>query len=120
MNYEKMELGKLDNLNEKVFLHDSLNLTGCEISMNRASKGYKVPFNHKHKENEEVYIILKGKGFIEVDGEKLEVQEGSVVKVKPDGIRNIENPNDEDMLFIVIQTKQGSLKGFTAEDAEIL
>lgn len=38
MNYEKMELGKLDNLNEKVFLHDSLNLTGCEISMNRASK----------------------------------------------------------------------------------
>ena len=120
MNYEKLELGNLSNIEEKVFLHDSLNLTGCEISMNRVSKGYKVPFNHKHKENEEVYIILKGKGIIDIDGEQIEVKEGSVVKIKPEGIRNIENPNDEEMIFIVIQTKQNSLTEYTVSDAEIL
>ena len=43
-------------------LHDELNLTGCEISCNQMPAGAAVPFVHKHKENEEVYIITQGGG----------------------------------------------------------
>ena len=54
-NYTTTELGKLENIinleNGKVFLHDALGLTSCEISMNTVPKGYKVPFNHRHKQN---------------------------------------------------------------------
>ncbi len=43
-------------------LHDELNLTGCEISCNQMPAGAAVPFVHKHKENEEVYLITQGGG----------------------------------------------------------
>ena len=40
------EISKLEN--GKAFMHDDLNLTSCEISINSAPKGFKVPFSHKH------------------------------------------------------------------------
>ena len=100
-NYKKAELGKLDDLikleNGKAFLHDTLELTSCEISLNTVPKGFKVPFNHKHKQNEEVYIILKGEGKMIIDGQDIIVKEGSVIKVAPQAARTIENTSDNDL-----------------------
>ena len=80
-NYKNIDLGSFEEIgkleNGKAFLKDSLNLTSCEISVNNVPKGFKVPFNHKHKQNEEVYIILKGEGIITVDSNKINVKEGS-------------------------------------------
>ena len=94
-NYKTTELGKIDELinleNGKAFLHDALELTSCEVSINAVPKGFKVPFNHKHKQNEEVYIILKGEGIITVDGTAVSVKEGSAVKIMPEASRTIEN-----------------------------
>lgn len=120
MNYQTLELGKIEDLGEKVFLHDTLNLSGAEISLNKVAKGYKVPFKHKHKQNEEVYIILSGKGIMEIDNDRIDIQEGSVIKVTPEGIRTLENTSDSELIFIVIQTKSNSLEGFTMTDAEIV
>ncbi|SEH34558.1 hypothetical protein [Selenomonas sp. KH1T6] len=36
-------------------LHDKLNLTGAEISVNNLPAGAGVPFVHYHKKNEEIY-----------------------------------------------------------------
>ena len=116
-----MENKELNMKNEgKLFLHDLLNLTGCEISINYAPVGYKVPFKHTHKQNEEVYIILKGKGVFEIDGEKMDIQEGSVLRVASDGVRTMENTSDGEMIFMVIQTKMNSLEQFTLTDAQIV
>lgn len=104
----------------KLFLHDLLNLTGAEISINYAPVGYKVPFNHIHKQNEEIYVVLKGKGLIVVDGSNVEVSEGSVVRISPEGVRTLENNSDEDLIFIVIQVKANSLEQFTLTDGEIV
>lgn len=38
---------------------------------------------HYHKDHQEVYYILKGTGFLEVDEEKIPVREGSSVLIKP-------------------------------------
>ena len=43
-------------------LHDQLSLTGAEISINNLSAGTGVPFVHSHKQNEEFYGVLSGKG----------------------------------------------------------
>ncbi len=122
-NYKTAELGKIHDLinqeNGKVFLHDVLDLTGCEISVNAAGKGFKVPFNHKHKQNEEVYIILKGEGIITVDGTAINVKEGSVVKILPQASRTIENTADEEFQFICVQAKTNSLEQFGLGDAEL-
>ena len=48
----------------RVELHDSLALTGAEVSINHLPAGAGVPFVHSQKQNEEIYGILSGKGFI--------------------------------------------------------
>ena len=122
-NYKTTQLGKIDELvnleNGKAFLHDALELTGCEISVNAVPKGFKVPFNHRHKQNEEVYIVLKGEGIITVDGETVNVKEGSAVKIMPEASRTIENTSDGIFEFICVQVKSGSLEQFGLTDAEL-
>lgn len=122
-NYKKAELGKLDDLikleNGKAFLHDTLELTSCEISLNTVPKGFKVPFNHKHKQNEEVYIILKGEGKMIIDGQDIIVNEGSVIKVAPQAARTIENTSDNEFQFICIQAKANSLEQYGFGDGEL-
>ncbi len=122
-NYKKAELGTIDGLinleNGKAFLHDALELTSCEISLNTVPKGFKVPFNHRHKQNEEVYIILKGEGKMTIDGEDVIVKEGSVVKVVPEASRTIENTSDKDFQFICVQAKANSLEQYGFGDGEI-
>jgi mannose-6-phosphate isomerase-like protein (cupin superfamily) len=38
---------------------------------------------HYHKEHTEIYYILEGEGFLELDGEKLPVKPGSSVMIHP-------------------------------------
>lgn len=122
-NYKTTELGRISEIanleNGKVFLHDNLNLTGCEISINCVPKGFKIPFNHKHKQNEEIYIFLKGEGVLTIDNEKVLVKEGSVVKVAPQAARTLENTTENELQFICVQTKTNSLEQFGLGDAEI-
>lgn len=117
-----IELGKINEIrnnyeNSKAFLHDLLELTSCEISVSFMSNGVKLPFNHKHKQNEEVYIFLKGEGAMTLDNEVVEVQEGSCVKVLPKTIRTMEAKTD--LQYICIQAKSGSLEQFGLGDAEL-
>lgn len=122
-NYKKTELGKIAGLinleNGKVFLHDVLELTSCEISLNTVPKGFKVPFNHRHKQNEEVYVILKGAGKMTIDGKDIYLNEGSAVKIAPEASRTIENISEEEFQFICIQAKANSLEQYGLGDGEI-
>ncbi len=111
------DIAKLEN--GKAFLHDALNLTSCEISINSVPKGFKVPFSHLHKQNEEIYIVLKGVGLLTVGGDKISVKEGSAVRVATKVARTIENTGDGEFQFICVQAKEGSLSQFGFGDAEL-
>jgi len=100
----------------KQFLKDELGLTSMEVSLNKFPAGTSMPFSHKHRKNEELYIFLKGKGKFCVDGDWFEVQEGSVIKVAPNGIRTWRSSSSEELLFIVIQAKAGTLEGGSIQD----
>ena len=43
-------------------LHNALNLTGAEVSLNNLPAGVSIPFVHAHTNNEELYIVLSGEG----------------------------------------------------------
>ena len=60
----------------RVELHDLLSLTGAEVSVNHLPAGAGVPFVHAHKQNEEIYGILEGKGKVVIDGETVELAAG--------------------------------------------
>ena len=100
-------------------LHDSLGLTGAEISINHLPAGGSVPFVHHHKTNEEIYIILSGRGKAVVDGEDVELTTGDIIRIAPDGKRQFFAAADSEISYACIQVKAGSLGAYTADDALI-
>lgn len=114
-NYTKTTIG-----NEgRVELHKTLALTGAEISINQLPAGANVPFVHSHKNNEEIYGILSGKGKVVIDGEEIELASGDWLKITPAAKRQFFAANDSGILFVCIQVKENSLGGFTADDAVV-
>lgn len=121
-NFKKEEIGKIREIgknyeNGKAFLHDLLGLTSCEISVSVMPAGVKLPFNHKHKQNEEVYIFLKGEGSMTLDSEVVKVTEGTCIKVLPNVVRTMEAKTD--LEYICVQAKSDSLEQFGLGDGEL-
>ncbi len=112
-NYSKVSVTK----EARTELHDILGLTGAEISVNNLPAGAGVPFVHSHKQNEEIYIILEGKGSAVIDDETVELNAGDIVKVAPAGKRQFSAAADCGITYLCIQVKSGSLEGYTATDA---
>lgn len=112
-NYAKTTVGN-DGRTE---LHETLGLTGAEISINQLPAGAGVPFVHAHKNNEEIYGILSGEGKAVIDGEEIALTAGDWLKVAPAAKRQFSATADSGVTFVCIQVKENSLGGFTADDA---
>ena len=114
-NFKASSIGEISKVG-RVTLHEELGLTGSEVSINNLPAGVSVPFVHAHKQNEELYIILKGKGQFYIDGEEFAVVEGDVLRLDPAAARCVKADADSSLSYICIQTQTGSLKGFTETD----
>lgn len=102
----------------KVFLKGTTKSTGTEISFTTIPPKSELGYFHLHYKDEETYIILKGSGFYQVDDDCFPVQEGSVIRVAPEGVRSLCNTSDENMVYICIQSKQNSLEEHTTDDGK--
>lgn len=102
----------------KIFLKEPTKSTGTEISFNSIAPHTEVPYFHIHRKNEETYIILKGRGFFQVDDDCFGVKEGSVIRVSPKGKRGLTNTSDEIMNYMVIQSRENSLEEYSTGDGE--
>ncbi|HEV3162455.1 MAG TPA: cupin domain-containing protein [Isosphaeraceae bacterium] len=102
----------------KLFLKAPLGLTGAEVSLNVMPPGRAIPFLHKHKQNEELYIFIKGRGQVQVDGEVIDVAEGTVIRMSPTAVRSWRNHSDQDLIYIVVQYRADSHVGSTTSDGE--
>ena len=107
------------NNDARTELHDVLGLTGAEISINNLPAGAGVPFVHHHKKNEEIYIVLSGKGKAVLDGETVALKAGDFMKVAPAAKRQFSAADDEGICFACIQVRENSLEEYTMTDAEI-
>jgi mannose-6-phosphate isomerase-like protein (cupin superfamily) len=131
-NYSAINLGSFDELWDynlvhpvnkrllegKVFLKNATKATGTEISFNMLLPHTEQPYFHIHRKNEETYIILKGSGFYQVDEDCFPINEGSIIRVAPQGKRGICNSSDETMIYMVVQSKENSLEEHTTADGE--
>jgi mannose-6-phosphate isomerase-like protein (cupin superfamily) len=93
----------------KLFLKDLLESPGLEISLNVVPPGKGLPFLHKHQQNDEVYVILGGRGQFVVDGECIDVAEGSVLCMRPPAARSWRNHSEEPLYFLCIQYRADSV-----------
>lgn len=98
----------------KVFMGQTLQTTGAEISFQSFAPGKETGFLHTHQTHEELYIFVSGKGEFQVDGQVFHVGEGSVVRVAPEGKRSVRNNGTEPLIMICVQYKAQT---FTAQDA---
>ena len=98
----------------KVFMGQTLQTTGAEISFQSFAPGKETGFLHTHQTHEELYIFVSGKGEFQVDGQVFPVGEGSVVRVAPEGKRSERNNGTEPLIMICVQYKAQT---FTAQDA---
>lgn len=101
----------------RVELHDNLNLTGAEISVNLLPAGASVPFVHSHKQNEEIYAVIEGAGKAIIDGEEVELKAGDWLRISPVAKRQFFALADSAIKYICIQVKANSLEGYTLTDA---
>ena len=74
---------------------------------------------HSHKNNEEIYGILAGKGKVVLDGEEIALNAGDWLKVAPAAKRQFSAAADSGITYLCIQVKENSLGGFTADDAVV-
>jgi mannose-6-phosphate isomerase-like protein (cupin superfamily) len=100
----------------KRFLSGPVSLTSCEISVNRIPAGYGYGFTHRHKKNEEIYIVVGGHGIFYADGVQHPVQEGSVVRVAPAVVRTLEALPDTPLDYICVQAPEGGMPYSFIED----
>lgn len=109
-----LELGTGMKIPGKVFGGTVLGADGGDFSFQMFQPGTETGFLHKHKQHEELYFFLRGKGEFQVDGQIFPVKEGSVVRVAPEGECSVRNNGTEPLIMLCVQYKGNT---FTAEDA---
>ncbi len=114
-NFSKVHVAR----DARTELHDKLSLTGAEVSINHLPAGASVPFVHAHKNNEEIYGVLAGRGKAVVDGEEVELEAGDWLRIAPAGKRQFFAAEDSPISFICIQVKENSLGDYTRDDAVV-
>ena len=72
----------------------------------KIGKEFKMTTGHKHGV-EEVYVFLKGKGYLLLDGKKLKVEKNTVALVKRNVWHRVVNTGKEKLVFLTIFEKYG-------------
>jgi mannose-6-phosphate isomerase-like protein (cupin superfamily) len=60
------------------------------VSYFRYGPGYRAPYGHRHKEQEEAYVVVGGSGRIRLDDEVLDLKRWDCVRVAPQVVRGFE------------------------------
>jgi len=60
------------------------------LSLMKLGPGFRIPFGHKHVEQEEVYVIVRGSARIKVEDEIVELGEWDAIRVDKNTMRGVE------------------------------
>jgi mannose-6-phosphate isomerase-like protein (cupin superfamily) len=64
---------------------ETLGLTAFKLA-----PGFRMPFGHKHADQEEVYVVVRGSARIKVEDEIVEVGEWDAIRFATDTMRDVE------------------------------
>ena len=99
--YSKMFL-PLSQVEEKEFLSRRMGCKGVGFSFVRYKPGDGATYVHRHKLQEEVFITLKGTGSIILDGKRISMPEGAMIRVAPRVYRALGNDSDRDVIYMIL------------------
>jgi len=99
--YSKMVL-PFNQVKEKEFLSRPMGCKGVGFSFVRYKSGEGATYVHRHKVQEEVFITLKGTGSIILDGKRISIPEGTIVRVAPRVYRALGNDSNKDVIYMIL------------------
>lgn len=79
---------------EARFATKPLGLTTSGLGLQKVLPGRTVPFTHRHKVQEEVFIVVAGSGIIHLDGNEVQLTQWDAVRVAPSVVRTLEGGPD--------------------------
>src|SRR5688572_19383100 len=80
---------------------EALELERSGLGYQRVPPGYRFPYGHTHRKQEEVYVVLRGSGRMKLDDEIVELKEWDAVRVPPGTWRGYEaGPEGLELLVI--------------------
>lgn len=92
----------LSAVKDKEFLSRSMGCTGVGLSYVRCKPGQSATYVHRHKVQEEVFIALKGDGTIVLDGKRIKMPQGTIVRVGPKVWRALGNDSKKDVVYLIL------------------
>ena len=78
-----------------------LGLENSGLSYLRMAPGFRIPFGHKHKQQEEVYVLVNGSARIKIEDEVRELKQWDAVRLHRATVRGFE-AGDDGAEFIAI------------------
>ena len=79
---------------EARFAHGDLGAEQTGVSLQRVKPGKRHAFAHRHKEMEEIYVVLSGSGRIKLDDEIEEIGPLDAIRIGPSVTRAVEAGDD--------------------------
>jgi len=84
------------------------------VSYLRLAPDFRMPFGHKHKQQEEIYVLVRGAAHLKLDDEVIELTQWDAVRIAKDTVRNLEAGSEGAELILIGAPNTGP------NDAEML
>lgn len=99
------------------FARDHIDSEHLGVSLFRYEPNHRTPFGHRHREQEEAYVILSGSGRVKLDDDVKELRQWDVLRVAPPVARAFEAGSEGlELLAIGADRPEGGdgemIKGF--------
>jgi len=96
-NYKRVNLKDVDNAAaergpglEARFGRKHLDSEHLGVSYFRYAPGFRAPYGHRHKLQEEAYVVVNGSGRMRLDDEIIDLAQWDVIRVAPSVVRGLE------------------------------
>lgn len=80
----------LSPMMESHFARGALGLESSGVSLFRYAPGFRAPFGHRHRRQEEVYVVVSGSARVAVGDEVIEMGPWDALRVAPGTMRCVE------------------------------
>jgi mannose-6-phosphate isomerase-like protein (cupin superfamily) len=91
------------------FMREQLGLTNFAVTYERFGGGWRPARGHRHGVQEEVYFLVSGRAQANLDGEVIDLEPWTAVRVAPATARAFRAAGDEDAVFVTIAAPQAGL-----------
>jgi len=74
---------------------------------------------HRHADQEELYVLLEGRGRVRVDGELLTLEALDALLVEPGSVRQVFNDTPDDALWLIVGAPPEPANTLEMSDAQL-